>query len=140
MLENFILAPNLGLLGPNLGHTIFFGGFTSTRCQTCPKLQSCAISRKLFDENSTKGLKNLISLSPLPPFFFQFYLYQQLDIVPSYHPLQFKGKLINQTLENGKKTNFRPKFGPPVFLVDFTSTRCQILWQAMMVFNFKEQF
>ena len=26
--------------------------------------------------------------------------------------MQFKGKLINQTLENGKKPNTGPKFGP----------------------------
>ena len=34
-------------------------------------------------------------------------------MIPSYHPIQFKGKLINQTGENEKKnqTNFRPNFG-----------------------------
>ena len=26
--------------------------------------------------------------------------------------MQFKGKLINQTKENGKKPNFGPDFGP----------------------------
>ena len=34
--------------------------------------------------------------------FSEFYLYL-LDIVPSYHPMQFKGKLMNQTRENYKK-------------------------------------
>ena len=32
-----------------------------------------------------------------------------LDIVASYHCIQFQGKLINQ--ENGKKPSFRPDFG-----------------------------
>ena len=35
-----------------------------------------------------------------------------VDIVPSYHLMQFRGKLINQTWENGKKPNFGPEFGP----------------------------
>ena len=26
--------------------------------------------------------------------------------------MKFPGKLMNQTSENGKKTNFRPDFGP----------------------------
>ena len=43
-----------------------------------------------------------------------------LYIVASYHSMQFQGKLMNQTLENGKKTSFRHNFGPfgsgsPVF-------------------------
>ena len=35
-----------------------------------------------------------------------------LNIVASYHCIQFQGKLINQTLENGKKPSFGPDFGP----------------------------
>ena len=46
-----------------------------------------------------------------------------LDIVASYHCLQFQGKLKNQTWENGKTTTWfqdwfwplRPKFGPRNF-------------------------
>ena len=45
-------------------------------------------------------------------FFRKFYLYQKLEIVGSYYCMQFQGKLMNQTLENGKKTSFRPDFGP----------------------------
>ena len=30
----------------------------------------------------------------------------------SYHLMQFPGKLMNQTSENGKKRNFGPDFGP----------------------------
>ena len=35
-----------------------------------------------------------------------------LDIVPKYHCIQFQGKLINQTCENGKKPSFGHDFGP----------------------------
>ena len=46
-------------------------------------------------------------------FFFRgFYLYSMLDIVPKYHCIQFQGKLINQTCENGKKPSFGHDFGP----------------------------
>ena len=34
-----------------------------------------------------------------------------LDIAASYHDMQFKGKLMNQPWEIGKKSNFRPNFG-----------------------------
>ena len=51
-------------------------------------------------------------------FFPGFYLYM-LDIVASYHCMQFQGKLKNQTWETGKKPYFWawfwPKFGPPIF-------------------------
>ena len=36
-------------------------------------------------------------------FFQDIYFYELLDIVTSYHPMQFKGKLMNQTWENDKK-------------------------------------
>ena len=48
--------------------------------------------------------------TPSPNFFREFYIYY-LDIVPSYYPLEFKGKLMNQTSENYKKTNFGSDFG-----------------------------
>ena len=81
--------------------------------------------------------KNLILdliFGPPPKSFCEFYLYQLLDIVTSYHPMQFKGKLINQTWENAKKYNFGPNFGTfgpnllphpslNIFPVGFTSTR-----------------
>ena len=35
-----------------------------------------------------------------------------LDIVASYHCMQFQGKLMNQTWENDKKPSFVPDFGP----------------------------
>ena len=39
-------------------------------------------------------------------FFCGFYLCQMLDIVASYHRIQFQEKLVIQTLENGKKPHF----------------------------------
>ena len=47
----------------------------------------------------------------LQNFFRGSYLYLQLGIVPSYHPMQFPRKLTNQTSENGEKPNFGPDFG-----------------------------
>ena len=38
-----------------------------------------------------------------PNFFGEFYLYYMSDIVARYYCMQFKGTLINQTGENGKK-------------------------------------
>ena len=35
-----------------------------------------------------------------------------LDIVSSCNPVQYQGKLIMQTWENGEKPNVRPNFGP----------------------------
>ena len=94
--------------------------------------------------------KTLISdpiLPPPPPNFFrEFYLYY-LGIVPSYHLTQFKGKLMNQTGENGKNPNFRPDFDlsgpnlppPPKFFCGFyvTSTSSYRLFQAIIRHNFQ---
>ena len=66
-----------------------------------------------------------------------------MDIVPSYDPVQFKGKQMNQTWENGEKPSFEPDFGqfvpnqgPQIFFLGFT--RRQTLSQAINVCNFKE--
>ena len=45
-------------------------------------------------------------------FFGGFYLYQILNIVASYHCMQFQGKLMKQTWENDWKPSFGPDFGP----------------------------
>ena len=42
-----------------------------------------------------------------PKFFCGFYLFYMLDIFASYYCVQFKGKLMNRTWENGK---FMPFF------------------------------
>ena len=41
--------------------------------------------------------------------------------IASNHSVQFQGKLINQTWENGKKPSFRPDFGPNLGLKIFFS-------------------
>ena len=46
-----------------------------------------------------------------------------LDLVVSYHFMQFQGRLINQTWKNGKKPSFGPYFGP-----FGTNLDCQILF------------
>ena len=48
-----------------------------------------------------------------------------LVIVANYHPMQFQGKLMNQTWENGNKPSFGTNFGPfgqnqvAIFLIFF---------------------
>ena len=88
--------------------------------------------------------KTLISGPNLGPqnFFHWFYLYCMFDIVASYHYMQFQGKLTNQTWEKGKKPSFRtnfgtfgPNLGPKIFFIDFTSTKCYTLLQAIMASN-----
>ena len=50
-------------------------------------------------------MTNNLILDPIlgPNFFCRFYLYFKVGIVQSHHLVQFKGKLMNQTWENGKK-------------------------------------
>ena len=80
-------------------------------------------------------------------FFYGFYRNCLLDIIESYHCVQFQEKLINQTGENGWKPSFGPQFWPVLtqilsrnnfFCVGFTSTRCYALLKAIIVWNFKE--
>ena len=64
----------------------------------------------------------------------------------AYHPMQFKGKLMKHTWENGKSLVWGrilallvQIWAPNFFCVDFvTSTRCQKLWQVIIMCNFKE--
>ena len=91
--------------------------------------------------------KNVVSSLNLGPqiFFHGLYLYCILDIVASYHCMEFQGKLTNQTWENGKKPSFvtdfdtcGPNLGPKYFFIDSTSTSHSTLLQAITVCNFKE--
>ena len=59
--------------------------------------------------------------------------------------MQFKGKLINHTKENGKIDNFGRNFGffdpnlyPQKFLREFSSTSKYVLFEAIIVGNLKE--
>ena len=59
MLENPGLGPDLGLLGSNLRPKKFFLEVSVLlEVRRCPKLQSCAISRKTNDANLRKWQKN----------------------------------------------------------------------------------
>ena len=117
------------------------------------QLSFYAISRKTYDSNSRKWRKCLFWawFSTLRPKFglrnVFFFSNQYLDNVPSYYPMQFKGKIINQTWENSEKPNlgldfcpFHPNLGPSNFFVGFTFTRCQTLLQALTLCNFKETY
>ena len=61
-----------------------------------------------------------------------------LEIVASYHCMQFQDKLMNQTRKYGKKPSFGADFGLKFFFVGFASTRYYTLLQAIIVCNFKE--
>ena len=77
----------------------------------CCRLSLYVIPRKTNEQTWENGQKpsfrtNFASYGPnlgLRNFFPGFYLYM-LDIVASYHCMQFHGKLKNQTWETGKKT------------------------------------
>ena len=46
-----------------------------------------------------------------PKHFSNGFYFEMLDIVASYYCMQFQGKLMNQTWENGEKTSFGTDFG-----------------------------
>ena len=50
-------GPDLGMLGPNLGHKYFLKVSALLVGGPCPKLQSCAISRKTNNANLRKWQK-----------------------------------------------------------------------------------
>ena len=63
---------------------------------------------------SGQTLASLAKIYPLPPqkkLFCDFYPDKMLDIVASYHCMQFQGKRMIQTQENGEKPHFRPNLG-----------------------------
>ena len=59
-----------------------------------------------------------------------------LDIIPSWNPVQYEGKLMMQTWENDENPNFGL---PKIFCVSFTSTS-SILFQAIILYNLKEYY
>ena len=103
---------------PNLEPPKFFSWvLLLLTVKQCSKLSSYAISSKTNKQN-LKNDKNLILghirakfAPPPPPHFFAILPLLVTDIVPSYHSMQFKEKLMNQTWENNKKPNFGPDFG-----------------------------
>ena len=71
-----------------------------------------------------------------------------LDIVGSYHCMQFQGKPIIQTQEDGEKLYFGPvgrKFGAAIFFVFFLFfvfskiwLRHSISWSAIIMYNIRK--
>ena len=67
-----------------------------------------------------------------------------LGIVANYHPMQLQGKLMIQTQNNDKKSNFGPDLGllginsPKKNVVSFTTPSNQTKFQAIMPCNLKE--
>ena len=108
------------------------------------KLSLYAISRKTNDPNLRKWKKKTSFRTNFGPFvpnlgpkilFHRFYLQCMLDIVASYHKLEkmvknLVSKPILAPLAQIQDQNF--------FFINFTSTACQTLLQAITVGNFKE--
>ena len=94
--------PSFGPFSPNLGPIMFFVDFT------CCKLLFYAISRKTNEPNLRKWQKTLFcaqfwSIWPkleLLIFLKKIWLRQSLDIMVSYHHVQYQIKLIIQSWEN----------------------------------------
>ena len=80
----------------------------------------------------------------VPQVFFMDFI-SMLDIVASFHCMQFQGKLINQTWENGEKPSFGTDFGPfgpnlgsKIFPINFTLTIWYTLLQGFIACTFKK--
>ena len=112
----------------------------------CSKLSSHTIYRKTNQQNLGKWSTKQFCTHfwPVWPkfwpqiFFHRLYLYQYLDNVPSYHPMQFKRKL--KKLEKMTKNLILMQiltqlWVPKIYFVSFTSTRAQSLFQAIIVCN-----
>ena len=69
-----------------------------------------------------------------------FYFYQTLDIVTSYHCMQFQGKLMNETWENGKKCSFNRDLVPfgPNSGCHFFFFKNQMSWSAIIMYNIRK--
>ena len=125
---------------------------TSLVVRYCCKLSLHAITRKTNKPNLRKCKKKSsfwLRFGTPKLFSWIFYLYYMLDIVASYHCIQFQGKLMNQTWENNKKPSFMTDFGPfgpnldpkkyfPWNLPLIDVTHCYTSLQVIIVCNFKE--
>ena len=125
---------------------------TSLVVRYCCKLSLHAITQKTNKPNLRKCKKKYsfwLKFGTPKLFSWIFYLYYMLDIVASYHCIQFQGKLMNQTWENNKKPSFMTDFGPfgpnldpkkyfPWNLPLIDVTHCYTSLQVIIVCNFKE--
>ena len=100
---------------PILSLNVFFFILLLLDVVYCCKLPLYAILRKTNKPNLRKFLKPRFgpdfgpfgqNSGPKKISIRRFYIYQMLDIIASYQYMQFQGKLMNQTWENGKKLSF----------------------------------
>ena len=61
-----------------------------------------------------------------------------LDIVPGCNTVQYQGKLMMQTWENGENPNYEPTFRPSKFFLASLTSTTKILLQAIIPYNLKE--
>ena len=111
----------------------------------CSEPSSYECKRKLMNEIQENGKKK--NKFWYPKLFCDFYLYQKLDIVASYHCMKFQGKLMIQTKKKKTKTPFwawfrpiGPKFGPQFFFFFFKAGLVShyIPWSAIIMYNIKK--
>ena len=103
MAENLVLGLILALLPQIWDPKLFSWILLLLDVRHYCKLSLHAISRKTMNQTSENGRKPSFgpSFGPFGPnlgpkiFFPIFYLYQMLEIVASYHCMQFHGKIIN---------------------------------------------
>ena len=92
----------MGLLGPNLGPPIFFLWVSPLLVvRHCSKLSLHAISRETNESKNLVSGPSLVHLAQIwAPFFSKIWLHQSLDIMVSYHHVQYQKKLKIQSWEN----------------------------------------
>ena len=111
----------------------------------CSEPSSYECKRKLMNEIQENGKKK--NKFWYPKLFCDFYLYQKLDIVASYHCMKFQGKLMIQTK---KKKDKNPILGlvqaywtqiwPTIFFFFFKAGLVShyIPWSAIIMYNIKK--
>ena len=126
---------DFGPFGPNLDPPNFFYGFYFYMLDIVASYDCMQFQGKLMNQTWENGRKpsfrtNFCHFGPnLGPQIFFMDFVSMLDIVASFHSMQFQGKLINQTWENGEKPSFGTDFGPfgpnldsKIFSINFTLT------------------
>ena len=110
MAKKLVLGPILACFGPSLVPKKIVVGFTCTRCYTL-LYAVIQCEGKLMNQTSENGKKSNLRSDSGPNFGPQnlfLWILPVLDVrnYASYHCMQFQGKQMSQTLENGKKPSF----------------------------------
>ena len=128
-----ILGLILACFRPNLVPKIFFRGFNLNYMLYIVVSYHCMqFQGKLMNQTSKNGKKtsfghNFGTFGPnLGPknFFHGLYLYYILGTIACYHCIQFQGKQMNETCENG----WKPSLGPILVHVSPNLTLKNFLW------------